>query len=385
MVRESRNGGEDILYVGLVTGNGGDAVQMLELASGMAARGPKVRIVVPSVETTLLFAQQCRERGIPVERTSRLRVDILGARQNPLDVVQLFRSHRAGILHLHTGNDCLPRTVLLAMGLLRLPRAFVTVHSPYTSLTEGDARARAWATAAPRRFRTIICPSERSLKAQLRYGLPVELLKCIKNGVDVERFATGNGLRIRTELGLGPETPLIVFTSRLDPQKRPLDVIEAFSRVAADFPEAQLALVGTGALEQEAKIAVERAGLASRVHFPGYRTDVRDWLAAATLWTMPTESENFSIAIIEALAAGCPVLTTWCSGNDEILVDDHNALTFAVGDVNAMTQGLRRLLSSPDLRARLTSAARLTAQEYTLDRMVAAYVGCYTQDSESAV
>lgn len=68
----------------------------------------------------------------------------------------------------------------------------------------------------------------------------------------------------------------------------------------------------------------------------GYRTDVQDWLAAATVWLLRTLRENFSLAVLEARSAGCAVLTTDAPGNDEIVVvDDVNALTFAVGDVRA--------------------------------------------------
>lgn len=376
---------DQILYIGLVTGNGGDAVQMLELAAGMIRRGRGARIMLPRVDATVAFAEQCQERGVPVERTSLLRADITGTRQNPIDVVRLFRQTSASTLHLHTGNDCLPRTVMLALALLRLPPAFVTLQSPYSTLRPGDARARAWAVAAPRQFRKVICPSEHALETQRAYGVPAPVLQCIYNGVDIARYAGGDGSLVRAELGLERDTPLIVFTSRMDRQKRPLDLLEAFVGIAAEFPAAHLAFVGTGALTEAVKIAAVDARVAARVHFAGHRSNIPDWLAAATVWAMPTESENFSLAILEALAAGCPVLSTWCRGNDEILVDNRNALTFPVGDVSAMTTALRRLLATPDLRSRLSAAARVTAQDHSLNRTIAAYAECYAASPDLSV
>ena len=65
----------------------------------------------------------------------------------------------------------------------------------------------------------------------------------------------------------------------------------------------------------------------------GYQTNVADWLAAATVWLLPTERENFSVAVLEALAAGCAVLSTTCPGNDEVLTDRENRGLFPVGDI----------------------------------------------------
>jgi hypothetical protein len=116
---------------------------MLDLATGMAARGHRVKLVVPELETSVNLAKLCHERGLPVDRTRWIRSDAWGAKQNPLNLIRLFRTYRAPILHLHTGNDCLPRSVLLTMHLLRVPRSFATVQSPYNTLKPSDARARA--------------------------------------------------------------------------------------------------------------------------------------------------------------------------------------------------------------------------------------------------
>jgi len=87
--------------------------------------------------------------------------------------------------------------------------------------------------------------------------------------------------------------------------------------------------------------------------------------------------ENFSLAVLEALAAGCPILSTLCQGNDEVLVAGKNALTVAVGHIDGKVQGLRRLLSEPDLRKRLRVAARETAGNYDVEHMVNQYLNCY--------
>ncbi len=367
-----------ILFVGFITGIGGDAVQMLDLAVGMRDRGQDVRIALPEVDATAGFADRCRAMNVPVERSTLLRADILGPRQDARDVVRFLHSHQADLVHFHTGNDCLPRSVLFGMAALRAPKAFVTLHGPYASLRVGGVRARTWAAFARRTFRKVICPSESSVNAQVRYGLPVELLERIPNGVDVRKYARG-----KRECEHGPSSP-----SR--PKRRSLSLHRGWMlrsghstsskpspRLQMSSQTSHLVFVGSGALEDEAKRSAGRSGLLRRVHFVGYRTDVPDWLAASTVWVLPTETESFGLAIVEALAAGCPVLTTFCAGTDEYLVDDGNALLCSVGDVEAMASRLRQLLSSPALRLRLAAEGRRTAQELSIERSLERYLAAY--------
>ena len=367
----------DILYVGFLLGHGGDALQMMELASGMMRRGRNVKIIVPKLPTSIEFAETCRKRGIPVDRSDLIRADVTGARQSLLNLIRFFGTNRAPILHFHTGDVCLPRTVVIAMGLLRLPPAFVTIQSPYSHLSPSRLRARSGAAAVARRFQQVICPSRHSREFQLSYGVPKERVQTINNSVDLSRFSFGDPDIVRNSLNLSAETPLIVFTSRLDHQKRPLEAIKAFKSIAARIPDVHFAIVGSGTLEGECRAAVAEANLEDRVHFAGYQTNVQDWLAAATVWYLPTESENFSLAVLEALAAGCAVVSTNCPGNDEVLVDGDNSLLTEVGDVDAQAAALYSLLTDDNLRSKLKHAARAVAQNYSADRMVEAYAQCY--------
>ncbi len=366
----------DILYLGLVFGHGGDALQMLELAAGAAARGLRAKIAVPALDSTLELAVRAQAYGIPLERLEWLRADGQ-SRQSLPHLLPYLQAHRGSLLHFHTGDVCLPRSVMLAMELLRLPRAFATLHSPYANLQPGEMRARFWASAVARRMHCVFCPSQHGSRTQRRYGVQDTRVQTIHNGVNVAHFAGGDPALVWRALNVAPQTPLVVFSSRLEAQKRPLDALRAFENVAAEFPDVHLVFAGRGSLENELRQAAHATGLDGRIHLAGYRNNVADWLAAATVWMLPTESENFSLAVLEALAAGCPILSTQCPGNDEALVNGENALLTAVGDIKAQTLALRRLLDSPTLRACLTKGARETAAHYSLERMVEQYLACY--------
>jgi glycosyltransferase involved in cell wall biosynthesis len=367
----------DISYVGYLYGHGGDALQMLQLSIGMQQLGARVEIVVPETETTVQLAERCRLEGIDCRRTTLMSVTTAGAHQRLPAVVQLLRSTSAPVVHFHTGNSCLPNSVVAAMQLLAYRRTFVTVHSPYENLAIGSLRARTWATLAPRRFEAVVSPSSHGTRYQQQLGLPTHLTKTVPNCVDVDAIRRGDPSPVRHELGVDASAPIVVFTSRLDGQKRPVDAVRVFAGVAEEFPSAVLVFVGQGDEEEAIRRESVRLGIERRVRLVGYRTDVDNWLAAATVWILPTERENFSLAVLEALAAGCPMLSTDCPGNDEVLVDGENALTFEVGDVATATHALRRLLADAPLRERLSAGARASADRFTRSTMVASYRQLY--------
>lgn len=364
----------DILYVGFLTGHGGDANQMLLQAHGMHRRGARVKIMVPERDTSVEFATRCRELGIECERTALIQADLAGPRQSLRSMITLVRQLRAPVVHFHTGNSCLPRTLMAALTVVRAQRAFVTIQSPYETIRPGSLRARWWATLAGRRFHAVVSPSEHGSRFQHRCGVPAERAVTVRNSIDTVSMAGGDGSGPRAELGLGADDALIVFTSRLDSQKRPVDAVRILHAALDEFPTSTLVFVGSGTESDAVTECAARLGVSERVRLMGFRTDIADWLAAATVWILPTERENFSVAVLEALAAGCAVLSTPCPGNDEVLVDGDNSLTFAIGDVDGGAAQLRRLLADPTLRERLAESGVEVAAQYTVERMVDAYV-----------
>lgn len=374
MTRANRN--VDVLLPGVVGGTGGAAVLMLELATRLARRGLRPKIIVPDLQSTRPYVERCLAHDIPAEQCRWLlprEARVAGF----MDAARFVRRYRAPVVHYHLSENVPNHLLLRAMDLLRPPRAFVTMHSPYENPEPGAPITHRWAAAAPRHFHRVICVSERARRLQIEYGVPESLVQRIANGVDTSKVAAGDAASARRALGVDGDAPIILVVARLAPQKRPLDAVKAFAAVAGEFSDAQLVFIGSGALEDEVRRAASAAGVGNRVHLMGQRSDVADWLAASTAWFLPTETEGFSVAVIEALAAGCAVVSTNCPGNDEVLQDGENALVVSVGDVPAMAEALRTLLSDTALRARLSAAGRRTAEAYTLERMVDAHVDCY--------
>ena len=373
----AQNEKTDILYLGFVLGHGGDAIQMLELASGIQKRGRSVKIMVPLLPSSESLEERCRERGIAIERTSLMHADAFAARHNFISLIRLFAKNRASVVHVHTGDVCLPRAVLLAAALTRTRHLCATLQSPYDYLSSDGFRAKSWAMACGSLVKKTFCPSRHSYDAQIRYGVNPECVQVIYNSVDLDAYRGGNAEAAFQTLGLPFSTPLVVFSSRLEPQKRPDDALQAFLKVAEKHPEAHFAFVGSGSMEKPLREIAVSSPFADRVHFVGYQQNVPDWLKAATVWSFPTESENFSLALLEALGAGCPILSTLCQGNDEVLVDEENALTTDVGDVAAQAVALDRLLSDSLLRSKLSERALQSSERYSADHMTEEYAAYY--------
>ena len=377
---------KEIVYIGYTGGLGGEAMQMFELASGVAERGWNVTVVVPEMPGLERWVAAYGSRpNMRVVTTPHIIFDT--GMQRPADVLSHLKPYvNAPFLHLHTGDICLPRLTTIALEWLRPRRAFVTIHAALPEMMIGSPRARYWASATRRLFRAVFCPSEQGRQTQLSYGVAPDRAVTIHNGVDVAHYAAGNAAAARARLGVGPEIPLIVATSRLHPQKRPWDALDAFARIAQEplsgGAAAHLVFVGDGPLEKELREQTARLALTDRVHFVGLQTNIPDWLAAATVWLFPSQAEHASLSLLEALSAGCAVVATHCPGNDEALRDGENALTADIGDTATLAIGLRRLLNDSDLRAYLGAAGRQTAARFSREIMVDGYIAAYLTAAE---
>ena len=368
----------DIVYIGYIGGLGGEGQQVFTLATGTALAGKKTLLVLPNLpkirELTTRFPTTT---NLEVILTEKIKFNT-GA-QNPADVFNLLWQHRnAPVLHLHTGDICLPRMTSLALAILRPPHAFVTIHCPNPEMPFGSARANFWANIVRKYVRRVISPSEEGRKIQIAYGVPEQKAVAIHNGVDAAKYAGGNGATIRATLGLKLETPLVVYAARLYPQKRPLDAAQVFARVAAVRPDVHFAFIGSGPMEEEADAALRYFPDPARLHRFVQQDNIPDWLAASTIWLFPTEAENLSIAVAEATAAGCSIVSTTCPSNEEILTSGENAFLVPVGDVDAMTEATLRLLDDTSLRERFSANARKTSARFTRETMAASHLAVYS-------
>jgi glycosyltransferase involved in cell wall biosynthesis len=194
----------------------------------------------------------------------------------------------------------------------------------------------------------------------------------------VEPQDTTGGM-LRRELRIG-QAPLVLAVGGLSRNKGHHLLLEAFARLPID--NAQLAVAGGGALEDELRRRSAELGVDARVHWLGHRADVPKLLGAADAFTMTSRHEGTSSALLEAMAAGVPVISTPVAGS-EVAIEtaaDRPAAGWLVpfDDADALCASLRTVLEgrralSPNVEARIAEARWRTQHWFSVDRMVAGY------------
>jgi glycosyltransferase involved in cell wall biosynthesis len=172
-----------------------------------------------------------------------------------------------------------------------------------------------------------------------------------------------------------PGNRLVLAVGRLVPAKNHALAIRAF----ADVDDATLAIVGEGALRDELEDEARRAGVDDRVVFAGLRADARALIGAADAIVVSSRFEGLPMVVLEALAAGTPVVATAVRGLREILEDEQNALLTPPDDPVRLAEAIQRIVSDERLAGRLADTGRALAGEHNDEAMVDAFLDLYAR------
>ena len=208
-------------------------------------------------------------------------------------------------------------------------------------------------------------------------GLTPESLIVIGNGVDAERFAEAIPAE-RADFGCEPTDLLLLAVGRLDPQKGMLDLLAAVSQLRNEFPHLKLLIAGEGPLRGVMERGIEVGQLQTTVQLLGRRSDVPALYRMADLFVLASHWEGQPNVVLEAMAAGLPIVSTRVEGIADLLTDHHSALLIPPGDIPALTTALRELLLSPALRQHLATHAQQAIQsDHTWTQMTTRYHTLY--------
>jgi glycosyltransferase involved in cell wall biosynthesis len=178
---------------------------------------------------------------------------------------------------------------------------------------------------------------------------------------------------LEREWGIPPGALLAVAVGRLVHQKNHALAVEAFARL----PGAYLVILGEGELHGELEWLVAERGLRTRVLLPGVRADARAIVGAADVLVLPSRWEGLPLVVLEALAAGTPVVATAVRGVRELLTDGVNALLVPPEDPPALAAAVERVLAEPALAASLAAEGRRLADRHGEEQMVSAFLDLY--------
>lgn len=231
-------------------------------------------------------------------------------------------------------------------------------------------RAVAWgpSAAALQGAAGVLPASSLARERLIRSGFPAERLHVLPNAPDVRRIAASVPLPDRPSDG----PPTFLYSGRLVADKDLPTLLHAFAGVQREIPDAQLAIVGGGPLESELKELSAGLGL-RHVAFKGFLQpdDLPAAYAAADVFVLPSRHEPFGVVVMEAMAAGLPVVVSTSVGCADDLVDDSCGVVFPVGDVERLTAAMVMLGTDAGRRRAMGRAARGAVMKWDIDYCVA--------------
>lgn len=296
--------------------------------------------------------------------------DLLGL----LELVRLIRRTRPHVVHANSSKaGVLGR---LAAALTRVPIRIFTVHGWAFKAHHGTAsRLYLWADRLVRPLTTrIVCVAETEREVGLRARTcTAEQAVVIRNAVDTSAAA-------RAVPAGGP--PLLVSVGRLKEPKDFLTLVRAAGRLHGDF---RLRVLGDGPDRAEVVAEIEQLGLRDRVELAGEVDDVPRHLAAADAFVLSSRSEGMPMSILEAMAAGLPVVATRVGGIAELVADGETGLLVPAGDAAALAAALQRLVDDEALRKALGARGRERAvAEFDLAGFRRAHLELYERELVAA-
>jgi glycosyltransferase involved in cell wall biosynthesis len=337
------------------------------LAEGLVARGHSVALAAPHGP---------RDKDLEVIPHSRM---LLADRGRTPGGTMSSTVHLASAIHrfipdvVHAQNvksAVTSRAAATLAGRWPRPRVLATFHGVLPA--EYRRAARLLRTADH-----VACVSSDLLTRIVAAGLPAGRASLIRNAIDLapplseERRAS-----IDRELELAG-APTVAIVGRLVPQKAHERFVVAAGVVAKSIPEARFLIVGEGPRRERIERLVQAAGLADRVHFTGRRSDAREIIARAQVLVFSSEWEGLSIAALEALATGTPVVSTDVQGMRELLASGAGAIV-PMDDGSGLGRRIAALLADQREQATMSRAGReLVERDFSLNGMVESYERLY--------
>jgi len=323
------------------------------------------------------IAGDLERAGVPVERlpelTNRFQVG------RALKTLGFLRRARHSILHVHHVWPAADRYLVPLAHLVGVPAVLVTEHLVGFAHSAAQKWLKRWELA---RADQVVCVSRAVADGLARdYGFDVDANgRVIENGVDAigldrgTEHARAERERTRKRLGAG-DMFVWTFVGRLEKQKGVDILLEAFARLGGT---SQLWIVGDGSLREELEHKAKALGVIERVRFEGAVADASPFYWGADAFAIASRWEGLPLALLEAQAAGLPVVAAAAGGVAEAIREGTSGLLVPREDPAALTQAMQQVESQPELARRLGyEAARQARDEWSWERMVSAYEVLY--------
>lgn len=208
-------------------------------------------------------------------------------------------------------------------------------------------------------------------------NIPVEKVEIIKNGVDLTRFGRGDR-GARYDLGVKDDEFVVGAVGRIDPVKNYATMIEAFHIASSKHQNLKMIIVGDGPDYKGVDIKIKDMGLSDRILMLGSRDDIPRLLNCFDAFIQPSLYEGLSNTILEAMAAGLPIIASRVGGNPDVIRENENGLLFSPTDIEGLSKAIEKIYLNKKLRDNMAAANKVKiTHEFSLDNMVMQYERYY--------
>ena len=194
----------------------------------------------------------------------------------------------------------------------------------------------------------------------------------IHSGVEIDRYMTVevNVEDKKKSLGLNPKGLVVGTVGWLLPIKGPMYLLKAMGCLWRSHPEIQLVFVGKGELEEKLREETFRMGVSDRVTFLGWRDDIPEIMQVLDIFVLPSLNEGMGRVLVEAMAAGKPIVASRVGGIPDLVRDGQNGLLVGPGDINGLSLAIRKLLIDRKMRDEMGRRGRTMALDFGVEKMV---------------
>ena len=346
---------------------GGAALYALELSLQL------VKLGIETVVITHMHPGQLEEEEIDGVKIKRVKGWVLNHPHRTFSPLLFCRSYKYildekfDVVH---GLDVYSTMALMVIPFARIFRipCVLTCHTARGSAVQIFLqRVLGWMFRVGNR---LIAVSRAAAQFSYLLGFSEESVTVVPNGVDLSCFnGKIDAFAMREELGIGDE-PLVVTALRLIKGKSPELLISAFAHVLKVIPGAKLVIAGSGQEEDNLSHQIKDLNIADSVFMMGKlpKERVAQLMAAANVFALPSKMESFGLTLLEASAAGVPVVCANAGGIPEVFRDGFDALLYPPGDDDAMAKAIIRVIQDKELAKKISANAVDTANKFTWER-----------------
>ncbi len=266
-----------------------------------------------------------------------------------LKIAQVFRNEEVEVIHTHNSQPLIEGTMgSLLSGVKRI------VHTDHGRIFPDKKRYMFAERLASMFCYKIVGVSLKTAQDLMKYEkIPPKKVITISNGVDGSKFNISiDKEHKKDELGIKNKGPIIGLASRLSEEKGVKYLISAMPKIINNYPDCCLIIAGNGHLKKELQDYTIKLGVRENIVFIGSRIDMPELFNLFDLVVLPSISEGMPMVLLEAMAAGCPIVATEVGGVPAIIQHDHNGSLVKPGDPDALVSAILRLIGDKELRAR---------------------------------